>query len=141
MSKKADAVVTTHVGFTGTSKVFMTKRQFRMIGERLSSIEGHVVLHHGDCVNADAGAHYMAQLLGVDVEIHPPDNPRARAWCKGAKKVHRSKPYLERNHDIVDACKFLIAAPRTSKEEIRSGTWATIRYARKIGKPVEVYEP
>ena len=55
MSKKADAVVTTHVGFTGTSKVFMTKRQFRMIGERLSSIEGHVVLHHGDCVNADAG--------------------------------------------------------------------------------------
>ena len=52
--------------------------------------------------------------------------------------MYAEKRYLERNRDIVDACDILIACPRTLKEELRSGTWATVRYARKVGKPVAI---
>ena len=50
------------------------------------------------------------------------------------------KPYLDRNRDIVDACEVLLATP-DGPERLRSGTWSTVRYARKIGKPVEVRLP
>lgn len=43
---------------------------------------------------------------------------------------------LARNRRIVAAVDVLIAAPETDREELRSGTWATIRYARAAGKPV-----
>jgi hypothetical protein len=35
----------------------------------------------------------------------------------------------------------VIAAPMSSAEILRSGTWATIRYARKAGKPVLIIWP
>ena len=41
-------------------------------------------------------------------------------------------PPLVRNHKIVGAVHLLIATPKTDKEELRSGTWATIRYAKKV---------
>jgi hypothetical protein len=43
---------------------------------------------------------------------------------------------LDRNREIVAAVSVLIAAPLTDKEEQRSGTWATVRAARKKGIPV-----
>jgi predicted Rossmann fold nucleotide-binding protein DprA/Smf involved in DNA uptake len=49
-------------------------------------------------------------------------------------------PYLERNHAIVNESDFLIAAP-DGPETLRSGTWATVRYARKVGKRVLVIMP
>ncbi len=45
---------------------------------------------------------------------------------------------LDRNRDIVAAVSILIAAPETDIEEQRSGTWATVRYARKKGIPVVI---
>jgi len=42
------------------------------------------------------------------------------------------KTYLERNLDIVKNSSLLIACPiNKNKEELRSGTWSTIRKARK----------
>lgn len=46
----------------------------------------------------------------------------------------------KRNHDIVDATEWLIATPKKF-EEIRSGTWATVRYAKKVKKPVTIIWP
>ncbi len=51
-------------------------------------------------------------------------------------RVLESKPYLERNRDIVDASEVLIACPSTREEVMRSGTWATVRYARKKGMKI-----
>jgi predicted Rossmann fold nucleotide-binding protein DprA/Smf involved in DNA uptake len=48
---------------------------------------------------------------------------------------------LERNKDIVSESDFLIAAPDSKKERLRSGTWATVRHARKLGKRVMILEP
>ena len=96
------------------------------------------VLHHGDCVGCDDQAHAIAISLGKKVEIHPPINPHARAWCQGPNvKIHQPKPYLKRNWDIAKSCEFLVATP-PGPEVIRGvggGTWSTIRYARKLRRP------
>lgn len=42
---------------------------------------------------------------------------------------------LARNRDIVDETEILIACPGHMHEELRSGTWSTIRYAVKIQRP------
>ena len=44
-----------------------------------------------------------------------------------------------RNKDIVNSCDILIACPENDKEVIRSGTWSTIRYAKKINKTVLLF--
>ena len=55
--------------------------------------------------------------------------------------MHPAKDYLVRNHDIVDVCDVLVATPGQKEEQIRSGTWATIRYARKIRKQIIIVYP
>ena len=124
------------IGFTGAQKG-MTDLQKHTVGVLLFQ-HGKVLndkveaeFHHGDCVGADAEAHDIAIEHGIDVVIHPPISDKQRAFCKDAKLVHPEKKYLDRNHDIVDDCNFLIGAPFGEKEVLRSGTWATIRYAMK----------
>ena len=41
---------------------------------------------------------------------------------------------------LVDACEVLLATPK-GPEKLRSGTWATVRYARKVGKRIVIIEP
>ena len=132
-------------GFTGT-RHGMTERQqnaLRLLIER----DDLALLHHGDCYGADRQAHEIVTDDGKDVAIHPPDDSKARANCKlptmsGSSSFRMPPaPYLVRNHAIVDACSVLIAAPRSLSEEQRSGTWATVRYARKIGRPVIILDP
>jgi predicted Rossmann fold nucleotide-binding protein DprA/Smf involved in DNA uptake len=51
------------------------------------------------------------------------------------------QPYLVRNETIVKQSQVLLAAPRTSKDEQRSGTWHTIRYARKMKRKIYIVMP
>lgn len=104
--------------------------------------EGATHFHHGDCVGADEEAHAVAGNLGYTIIIHPPEIDRARAFCATAEQNMRPrKCYLDRNHDIVDVSMILIGCPNTDIERLRSGTWATIRYARKQLKEVVVIFP
>lgn len=96
--------------------------------------------HHGDCIGADADFHRLAVLQGLKTHGHPPINPSKRAWCK-FDEIENEKEYLDRNKDIVDATHFLIACPQTFEEELRSGTWSTIRYARIQQKPGVIVWP
>lgn len=122
-------------GFTGTASRRLTNNQ--ILGVRRAIIElGITEFHHGDCINADEHAHEIAIELGVPVVLHPPLNHSKRAFCKGAVLEMPPRPYIERNHDIVDVCHFLLVAPKTSQEELRSGTWATYRYAERTYKPI-----
>ena len=126
------------IGFTGT-RHGMTPAQERTLHGMLAARQG-AVLHHGDCVGADAQAHELASLLGRHVTIHPPNNGRVRAW-KTSPDIRAPKGYLTRNKDIVRETDILIAAPAEAEEQIRSGTWSTVRFARKAGKPVFVILP
>lgn len=126
-------------GFTGT-QTGLTAQQLALLGRGFENKTGGE-LHHGDCIGADAQCHVIAVRCGLTVVIHPPLVESKRAFCTiGDPQVLPPKDYLERNHDIVDACEFLIAAPGEMGMQQRSGTWATIRYAvKKKRKHVILY--
>jgi hypothetical protein len=67
------------------------------------------------------------------VHIHPGLAPLNQA-SGGVTFI--AKDNLTRNRDIVDTASMLIAAPEGNAERLRSGTWATVRYARKAKKKV-----
>ena len=126
------------LGSTGTQEG-MTYPQRDKVITFLSLIDE---LHHGDCVGSDEQMHTMARGLGnIWIVVHPPLNSTKRAFCIG-DVIKPEKPYIPRNHDIVDATDFIVASPKGYVEELRgSGTWATIRYAKKIGKPLIIIFP
>jgi hypothetical protein len=120
-----------HVGFTGTQEG-MSPEQEKKLGKYLHNLlrkKAEITLHHGDCVGADAQAHTIALSMGIKVCLHPPLDPKKRAFCEGWSDIYLAKEYLTRNRDIVDASDVLIATPGGFQEKKRSGTWATIRYA------------
>jgi len=131
--------MTHHVGFSGSSRGMSVNQEgaVRNMLRRLRK-QGHVIFHHGDCVGADEEAHELAWRLHCDIVIHPPTDPKARAWCP-SQTVREPLPYLERNKAIVRESGLLLATPASRTEVLRSGTWATIRYARKAGLDVHIY--
>jgi len=130
------------IGFTGTQKG-MTKRQRSGVSYYLW-FHGHHKFgeaHHGDCIGADAEFHYLATKLGLTVFKHPALGVSGkRAFCAGGTELP-AKPPLVRNRDIVDSVDIMIAAPAQSREVLRSGTWATIRYAKKVGRAIHIVYP
>jgi hypothetical protein len=141
------------IGFTGTQKG-LTDAQRRVLDYELQLVH---FFHHGDCIGADAEAHKIARRHGAYVILHPPKVQTKRAFCK-ADEERYPLPYLERNHCIVDESDRVIACPKNYTEMyyliihklnrgeekeimIGSGTWATIRYARKKKKPLTIIFP
>src|SRR5687768_11779401 len=47
--------------------------------------------------------------------------------------------YMKRNDALIANCDVLLAFPNSEREELRSGTWAAIRRARKAGKIIRLY--
>lgn len=125
------------VGFTGTRHA-LTTAQLSGMRALLTPWDGE--FHHGDCIGADAAAHELAVELGFEIVQHPPLNPSLRAWSVGGS-ILEPRPYLPRNHDIVDACEVLLALPSSAEEKVRSGTWSTVRFARKTHTPVYLIFP
>lgn len=130
-------MATRHIGFTGTRRGMTPRQQ-----EKLKALlpEG-CCFHHGDCIGADAQAHEIARQKRCTLILHPCTIIGQRAYCPRADVVHLPKPPLTRNRDIVEAVDWLIAAPATAHEVLRSGTWATIRYARKVNRQIRILEP
>lgn len=128
------------VGFTGTQKG-TTPEQRQELRQFLYS-RSVDEFHHGDCIGADAEAHAIVRdyRASIRIIIHPPTN-KTRVANRTADEWRVSLPYLERNKAIVDACDVLVAMPFETVEKIRSGTWSTIRYARKQDKPIYIILP
>lgn len=128
------------IGFTGTRKGMTDKqkRQFKMLLKNLGAPDA--VLRHGDCIGADAEANGIARELEVWTVAHPPDVDRYRAFCE-VDNSFKPTDYLSRNRHIVDATDLLVAAPETRKEQRRSGTWSTVRYARSKNKRIIFLNP
>lgn len=126
------------VGITGTHRG-ATAAQLKTLSEQLQ-LGGATHLDHGDCIGADSQGHDVARALGLFVTIHPPTKPRMRAYREGDLLLPE-KPYLDRDRDIVDDTALLIGMPETRREQMRSGTWYTIRYARRTHRDYIIIAP
>lgn len=129
-------VTATRKGITHCQKAYA--REFM----KQELLDRHVQMVHGDCIGGDSELHDIAEevITKDNIIIRPPTDPRYRAFKKGGL-IHTPKPYINRDHDIVDECDILLAFPKAYSEELRSGTWATIRYARKVIREYKIVWP
>jgi hypothetical protein len=136
------------IGFTGTQNGMTPMQKLvvvKVLNLAFNPHTGRSVInevHVGDCIGADKEFVEMVRRLDKSTRVigHIPDKNAKRAFCLYTEE-RAPKPYLERNHDIVEESDFLIATPKEIVEQLRSGTWATIRYARKQGKKVVIIYP
>lgn len=126
-------------GFTGTQSS-ITEAQWCSLWGLLLQLKPEYC-HHGSCIGADAAFHHAAQLQGLRTVVHPPLNSAKRAACPNPTELRLEKEYLDRNKDIVNETQVLIAIPSTAVEKTRSGTWSTVRYARKLKRPIHLILP
>jgi hypothetical protein len=131
------------IGFTG-SRHGITAEQIAALVERFALLRhdhGATELHHGDCVGGDAAAAACAREVGLRVVGHPPNNPQWRAWFP-SDEIREPLPFLDRDRKIVEAADVLVACPRSREDEARrSGTWYTIRHARRARIGLMVFAP
>ena len=126
------------VGFTGT-RHGMTARQRKALMFWIDQYHA-TEFHHGDCIGADAEAHDLFAGAGVELFIHPPVKNGHRAFKKGAHYL-KAKTHFARNRDIVDQADVVLAFPFEKENPGRGGTWYTIEYAKKKGKPLWIFFP
>lgn len=134
-----------NIGFTGT-KLGMRWEQKQTVKDLLirltdGDVLHHGEFHHGDCVGADVEAALIAYRLGFKVICHPPINENKRGFFQHNYMVNPSFDYVVRDRHIVNDSRVMIAAPHTSYEIIRSGTWATVRYARSCKRTIYIVTP
>lgn len=129
------------IGFTGTRNG-MTDLQKKAVKKFITS-EKFNELHHGDCIGSDKDIHDMIveyreeESKKIKIIGHPPKYNKYQANCK-CDILLAKNDYLSRNHNIVDYTDILIATP-DCKERLHSGTWSTVRYARKKDKKVYIF--
>lgn len=128
------------IGFTGSREGMSIYQQEQFV---LKLFElGITEFHHGDCDGADAQAHDIVREFfpAVRIVVHPPKSDYLRAFKKGDHAMP-ADDYIPRDERIVDSTEYLLGAPKvTTTEEKRSGSWYTIRYARRTNKPHTVLD-
>lgn len=142
------------LGFTGTRQS-MTDEQRHALPTALPFIPDHVL--HGGAVGADTEFDAWLQTMWrvqpslmnviLHIEIYPSNTARHDYWNwkydneKQWLTIHPAMQPLARNFRIAQRCDQLLACPFQKNEQVRGGTWATVRYARKAGKPVTLLLP
>jgi hypothetical protein len=102
----------------------------------IDSIDSLAEFHHGNCIGVDTELANLVSRLHPNCIIHShPPLEKARQGDFVSDVVHKPADFLYRNHRIVDAVQLLLALPKEPQEVMRSGTWATVRYARKTNVP------
>lgn len=121
-------------GFTGTQRG-ATPDQMACLSALFAELDVKV-LHHGGCHGADTQAHHLALAHNIVTRVHP--GP-AGTECM-SDVIYSVEPNLKRNMIIATLIDGLFATPAQNKEVLRSGTWATIRYARKNKKQIWIIQ-
>jgi len=122
------------IGFTGTrhGMTNVQKKEF----EKIINSKEIEEFHHGMCIGSDEQAHQIIKNKNIKVIGHPPTYKKFIANCS-CDITMKPFNYLHRNKNIVDDTDIIIATPDV-KEKVRSGTWSTVRYARKKGKRIYI---
>jgi hypothetical protein len=128
------------VGFTG-SRNGVTPQQRRQLELYVALFPQTIIVHHGDCVGADAAFDEICRNAGLQRTIHPGHNrdgaAPTRAFCgrfvnsRGqAPKTMAPLGFRERDKIIATISDVVFACP-DGPERLYSGTWATVRDRRK----------
>jgi hypothetical protein len=131
------------LAFTGTRRG-MTPAQRAALTQVLPVLPERVL--HGGAVGADNDFDFWIVAAGMppeNIEVYPVGDERLHFWRRLEKRtVHNGYWWpLARNRVMVERCDALLACPAEPTEVLRSGTWATIRYARAAGKPITIICP
>ena len=131
-----------HVGWTASRHGLSPIQQAvaRIVLTDLRDRRGATTLHHGDCVGGDAVGVLAALKLRYRIVGHPPVETKLRAYLP-THEDRAALHYLARDQQIVNESSILLGWPNTEEEIARSGTWATIRMARRAGLPRLVITP
>lgn len=124
------------IGFTGNRYGLTSDQKVQIIS--ILDKYNNMIVSHGDCVGSDTDFHNLCVNYKnihpnkkITIYIFPPNNPKLRAFNQ-CDLLMNEKPYLQRNLNIIKNSSILIACPiDKNKEQMRSGTWSTIRKARK----------
>lgn len=131
------------IGFTGSREGMreIQQKELFFILSRINAITPITESHDGDCVGSDKIFHMLMMESFRDVKrhTHPCNIEKYRAHCERFDKdtiVHKVKPPLERNHDIVKEGKNRLFATPKDFNQLHSGTWYTINCAISKNRPV-----
>lgn len=134
------------ISFTGTQQG-MTPTQKVVLERRLRELKATYLIH-GGCIGADDEADQIAVSLGIERICYPSTNLEksidpAILRARGNIRIYNRQQPLVRNWDIVKNGVYLLACPSQVAEVLRSGTWATVRYARKLRQrdQIEIIRP
>ena len=136
-----------HLGIAGSRNMAHSGPQYEVFTRAIVNLasqpwlvkEGKFCLHHGCCIGADEIAHYQGRIIKAVIHGHPGTLANGsypyRMECSDYDVLHKEKLYKDRNQDIVNmGTGALLAAPAYPEDDRRSkrsGTWQTIRMARK----------
>jgi len=126
------------IGFIGNCRYGLDSEQKDKIISILD-IYDNIIVSHGDCIGSDTDFHNLCMNYRnehpnkkIRIEIFPLDNPKLRAFNEPDLLREKKQSNLQRNLDIIKNSSILIACPiDKNKEQLRSGTWSTIRKAIK----------
>lgn len=132
------------IGFTGTRDLH-TSEQARIDAVVAKVSPGSCVVT-GACLGVDAYVARAAKNAGLTVwTIVPGDwklvDPAWYHWCDFFEEMPAKSTYKARNLRIVEMSDALVGFPRwreTDPKSRGSGTWQTVRMARKRGMQVTV---
>lgn len=141
------------LGITG-SRVPLADAQKHSLGIMITAImriTGLKAIHHGCATGTDETSHGIALTIpGADIYGHPGyGNNKSQPHLMDLRPeeftlLYPAKPYRERNKDIVTYSRLILACPlypENDTRSARSGTWQTVRLARRTQKPVILIIP
>jgi hypothetical protein len=97
--------------------------------------------HHGMCVGADDEAAEDAAELGYWTIAWPGAERPDLRHTRVSNDYRGVLPNLERNKIIAQTVEVMTFTPKQETEVLRSGTWATVRYARAAGTTAYIVQP
>ena len=141
----------TTIGATGTrDKITDAQRGWVYTTFEEAVLDGSIRrVHHGACTGADEFIHEVALESGIRIDVWPPIVTKYLApQClitHPLVTVHHQMPYLNRDREVVrHGATGLIALPRQDVRPPREswgGTWYTVDFAERMGRPVVICYP
>lgn len=139
------------VGWTGSRVAQLPVAVFSFVQELLERVPRSdrqgVRLVTGACVGIDELVARLGHRAGYPVHTVVPWNRSMvdrewKRWASSFEEMPAGTSYRDRNYRLVILSNHLNAFPALDERDrrsLRSGTWQTVRLARGISVPVEVY--